>query len=250
MIAQADGERQAVTLKAEGQKQSAILQAEGERQAAVLRAKGAGAPQRSHLKAEPKRHTPTAPLHPQGRGRLPLRQNPVAHGAVHPPPNPRQEEGRVTPTSPLLRGEPDRRRPRPRHSRKASLVETRRRSSATATPQAGQRPQTRKTPSPTTETQARAEDGTPAPRRQPPPPQEGASKPRDETRRRPRARRQASDVSIAEAAEAKPDAAHPTHNPTSPMLGTAKNGVLFRLSLFFRFCWTPKNSASILPNAE
>ena len=111
MNAQADGERQAATLKAEGQKQSAILQAEGERQAAVLRTKGAGAPQRSYLKAKPKRHTPTVPLHPQGRGHLPLRQNPVAHGAVHPPTNPRQEEGRVPPTSPLLRGEPDRRRP-------------------------------------------------------------------------------------------------------------------------------------------
>jgi len=49
-------------------------------------------------------------------------------------------------------------------------------------------------------------------------------------------------VSIAEAA-------HPTHNPTSPMLGTAKNGVLFRLSLFFRFCEAPKNGASLPPNA-
>ena len=182
MIAQADGERQAVTLKAEGQKQSAILQAEDERQAAVLRAKGAGAPQRSRLKAEPKRRTPTAPLHPQGRGRLPLRQNPVAHGAVRPPPNPRQEEGRVPPPPlPCSEANQTDAAPRPRHSRKASLVETRRRSSATATPpQAGQRLQARKTPSPTTETQARAEDGTPAPRRQPP----AASRRRLKTARR------------------------------------------------------------------
>jgi len=149
MIAQADGERQAVTLKAEGQKQSAILQAEGERQAAVLRAKGAGSPQRSHLKAEPKRRTPTVPLHPQGRGRLPLRQNPVAHGAVRPPPNPRQEEGRVTPASLLLRGEPDRRHPQARPQPQSVLGRDETPFFDDRTPQAGQRPQTRKTPSPT-----------------------------------------------------------------------------------------------------
>jgi len=40
-------------------------------------------------------------------------------------------------------------------------------------------------------------------------------------------------ASIAEAAPAKPDAARPTHHPTSPALGTAKNGVDFRFFLFF-----------------